>query len=94
MIDPHAFPIPPEQCTLKTCNLDEAQVHYIPTLAGNIIFLAIFGILLIVHIVQGIRYRTWGILVGMISGLLLEVIGYIGRVQMHFNPFKSGYFTT
>lgn len=30
---------------------------------------------------------TQGYLVGMAGGLALEIIGYAGRVQLHFNPF-------
>ena len=72
MIDPNAFPIPPEQCTLSTCSLDEAEVNYIPTLGGNITFLGIFGILLVVHTFRGIRHRTWGVLVSYRQSGLFE----------------------
>jgi len=88
MLNASAFAIPPEQCTLSTCSLDEAQIQYIPSLPGNAIYLSIFGILFIAHTVQGIYYRTWGVMVGMLAGLFLEVFGYASRVQMHFNPFK------
>jgi hypothetical protein len=94
MLNASAFAIPPEQCTLSTCSLDEAQVEYIPSLPGNAIYLSIFGILFITQTVQGIYYRTWGVLVGMFCGLFLEVFGYVSRVQMHYNPFKSGPYTT
>jgi len=92
MLNASLFAIPPEQCTLATCTLEEAQVDYIPSLAGNSAFVAIFSLILLVHTVQGIRFRTWSVLVGMIAGLALEILGYIFRVKMHFNPFKSGNF--
>ncbi|KFZ16532.1 hypothetical protein V502_05047 [Pseudogymnoascus sp. VKM F-4520 (FW-2644)] len=75
-------------CTIETCSLKYANFEYIPNLAGNIIFLAIFGILLVPQIFFGIKYKTWGYMAGMLGGLLLEIIGYVGRVQIHFNPFK------
>lgn len=93
MINASAFPIPPQQCTLSTCTLAEAEILYVPSLAGNAFFLAAFLALLLAHTGLGIWYRTWGLLVGMFSGLLLEVIGYAGRVQLHYNPFKFGPFT-
>jgi len=34
-----------------------------------------------------IRYRTVGYLIGMLGGLLCEIIGYVGRIMMHSNPF-------
>jgi hypothetical protein len=93
MINASAFAIPPQQCTLETCTLAEAEVSYIPSLAGNAFFLAAFLVLLLVHTGLGVRYRTWGVLIGMFCGLVLEVIGYVGRVQMHYNPFKFDPFT-
>lgn len=88
MIDTSAAPVPITECTISICPLSVAQVDYIPTLAGNAIFLAAFGVLLLLHTFLGIRYRTWGVLVGMFGGLLLEVLGYVGRIQMHYNPFR------
>jgi hypothetical protein len=93
MINASAFPIPPQQCTLTTCTLAEAEILYIPSLAGNAFFLAMFVLVLLAHTGLGIRYKTWGVLFGMFCGLLLEVLGYAGRVQLHYNPFKFGPFT-
>lgn len=79
--------IPDELCTLQTCSLLQAHYQYLPSLAGNALYAGIFGILLLIQIFLGFRYRTWGFLVGMFGGLVLEVIGYVGRIQMHSNPF-------
>jgi hypothetical protein len=83
--------IPDDQCTLQTCSLAQAHVSYIPTLFGNSLYLGIFGAVLAVQIFLGIRYRVWGFLCGMIGGLTLEILGYYGRVQMHFNPFNDAF---
>ncbi|KAJ5138295.1 uncharacterized protein N7515_003143 [Penicillium bovifimosum] len=77
-----------EYCTLDLCPITEAYVYYVPSLAGNAIFVAIFALLLVAQIVLGIRYRTWAYLAGLFGGLVLEVIGYAGRIQMHYNPFR------
>jgi len=79
-------------CTLATCPLSYATVHYVPSLAGNALFLAIFAFLLVIHALQLWKYRTWSFSGSMIGGLILEIIGYLGRVQMHFNPFLSNPF--
>ena len=86
-----------ELCTLSTCPLKLgndtlANQDYLPTLGGNSLFAAIFGVLLLVQLFFGIRYKTWGYLVGILGGLLLELLGYIGRIQMHSNPFTQGPF--
>ncbi|CAI7572993.1 unnamed protein product [Penicillium glandicola] len=79
---------PSDYCTLDICPITEAYVYYVPSLAGNAFYLAIFTILLVFQLVLGIRYRTWGYLAGLFGGLVLEIIGYAGRLQMHYNPFR------
>lgn len=81
-----------EFCTIATCSMDYAYFEYIPNLPGNILFLAIFGVLLVPQIFFGIKYKTWGYMAGMIGGLLLEVVGYVGRVQIHYKPFSFNLF--
>ncbi|GIK00908.1 hypothetical protein Aspvir_004938 [Aspergillus viridinutans] len=78
---------PSDYCTLDTCPLSLANFDYVPNLASNVLYLALFGTMLVANLGLGIYYRTWGYLVGMIGGLALEVIGYVGRVQLHYNPF-------
>lgn len=82
----------PTLCTLSTCPISFRQINYIPTLAGNSLYLAIFALVLIAQIFLGIRYRTWGFLVGMIGGLALEILGYLSRVELHQNIFDDLWF--
>ncbi|KAJ5890024.1 RTA1-domain-containing protein [Penicillium tannophilum] len=76
-----------DACTLDTCPITEAYVYYVPSLAGNAFYLALFAIFLVAQLGLGIRYKTWGFLAGLFGGLVLEIIGYLGRVQLHNNPF-------
>ncbi|KAL0253267.1 phospholipid-translocating ATPase rsb1 [Diplodia seriata] len=78
---------PGDYCTLDTCPLDLAHFTYVPTFAGNLAYLAILGVLLILQVGLAIRYKTWSFLVGMFGGTVLEIVGYVGRLQMHYNPF-------
>jgi hypothetical protein len=65
-----SVPFDKSDCTLATCSIKEyGQIDYIPSLAGNVIYLAIFAAILIVQCIQGIRYKTWGFLVGMFVGM-------------------------
>lgn len=93
MIDPNAFPIPPELCTLEMCPLTQAQVEYTPSLPGSSLYIAFFGLILFVQVCMGVKYRVWGFLAGMVCGLALEIVGYVARIQLHFNPFKFDPFT-
>ncbi|KAI9731475.1 MAG: hypothetical protein M1835_003523, partial [Candelina submexicana] len=86
---PGNYTIPDELCTLQTCTLGQAHFGYVPSLAGNALYLSIFALLIFTQLGLGVLYRTWGFAVGMFFGLVLEVIGYIARIQMHFNPFTK-----
>jgi len=79
-------------CTLDTCNIACGQVTFLPSLGGNAFYAAAFGLLLIAQAFLGIRHRTWGFMVGMICGLVLEVVGYVGRIMLHHNPFDFNNF--
>ena len=89
-MDTPGFPI--ESCTLSTCSLKNAQVEYQPNLGGNVFYVTIFSCAIILQVFNGVRYRTWGFMVGMFCGLVLEIVGYVARIQMHFNPFHKGPF--
>ncbi|KAK3389366.1 putative RTA1 domain protein [Podospora didyma] len=81
--------VPYSECNLQLCPIEAAQIPYAPNLAGNVLYLTIFSVALLVNIVLGIWCRTWGYLVSMSFGCILEILGYVGRVQMHFNPFPE-----
>ncbi|KAH6983542.1 RTA1 like protein-domain-containing protein [Ilyonectria sp. MPI-CAGE-AT-0026] len=55
-------------------------MRHISNLGANAFFLAAFTLLLPFQVFFGIRYRTWGFLVGMVCGLILEILGYAARV--------------
>jgi hypothetical protein len=42
----------------------------------------------------GIRHRTWGFLIAMLIGTILEAVGYGGRIAMHNDIFTQGPFIT
>jgi hypothetical protein len=67
---------------------------YDPSLAGNALFLAIFSFLLPIQLLLGLHYRTSGVTIAIFIGLALEIIGYAGRIEMHFNPFLKSNFLT
>jgi hypothetical protein len=84
--------IPTELCTLDTCSITQAQVIYDPSLGGNVFFAALFALLFLIQIILGVYYRTWAFTIGLAGGLILEICGYIGRIQMHYNPFITSPF--
>ncbi|KAL2844061.1 RTA1 like protein-domain-containing protein [Aspergillus pseudoustus] len=82
----------PELCTLETCSIEDAYIHYQPSIPGNAIYIALFGILLVAQVVQAPLYRMWGFSVSMFAGLVLEVLGYAARILFHDDPFNFDWF--
>lgn len=70
------------------CPADNSSLSYPPSLAANIIFAALFGFSLILHIFLGWRLRTWSFLAAYILGSSAETAGYIGRILLHSNPYN------
>jgi hypothetical protein len=82
----------PELCTIDTCPISWAASRYLPNLPGNAFYASVFGLSLAIQIFLGIRYRTWGFMAGMIGGCILEITGYVGRIQIHKNQFDGSGF--
>ncbi|KAF4995796.1 hypothetical protein FDECE_12683 [Fusarium decemcellulare] len=79
-------------CTLDNCLVEWSILGYRPSLAANIVFIALFGILGVVHAYLGFRWKSWGFMAGMLFGCVSEVVGYVGRVMMWDNPFSFNAF--
>lgn len=79
-------------CTLETCCLNQGTVDYIPTLAGNITYVAVCVLLFASQLGLCLWYRTWTFMVGMVFGLLCEILGYAGRIWMHYSIFDMNPF--
>ncbi|EWY89044.1 hypothetical protein FOYG_10021 [Fusarium oxysporum NRRL 32931] len=74
-------------CTLELCPLESSILQYQPNVPANAIFIGVFGLSMALHIFQGIKMKTWGFMASMIAGCILEIIGYVGRLIIHDNPF-------
>jgi hypothetical protein len=79
-------------CTLDICPIEYSVFEYLPSLAANSIFLALFVISSLIHLYQAIRYKTTFYSAAAILGGVTEVIGYAGRILLHNNPFNFNYF--
>jgi hypothetical protein len=89
-IDPSVTYI--SQCTPKLCDLHYAVLRYVPSYGGNIAVTSFFGAFLVAQIIFWFFYRTHSFAITMCCGLILEIVGYCARVQMHFVLFTSGPF--
>lgn len=85
---------PNSNCTLDVCDISFTVYKYRPSLPANAILIALFGLAMILHIAQGIRWRTWVFLVAMVWGCISEMLGYGGRIMLWNNPFSFTGFMT
>ncbi|KAL4727744.1 hypothetical protein ACLX1H_004432 [Fusarium chlamydosporum] len=83
---------PDANCTLELCPVEWSVYQYRPSLAANITFIVLYALAMGTHIALGIRWRQWFYMTFMILGCLFEIIGYIGRIILHNNPFNFGGF--
>jgi hypothetical protein len=79
---------PDANCTLALCPVEASIQGYRPALGVEIAFIALFGVSMLIHLAQGIRYHTWFFASMMALGCIGEMIGYGGRVLMYQNPFS------
>ncbi|KAH9883903.1 RTA1-domain-containing protein [Xylariomycetidae sp. FL2044] len=79
---------PDATCTLDLCPVDYSVLGYRPSVAANAIFLCLFSSLMCVHIVLGIRWKSWWFMGCMVVGCFTEITGYVGRILLYINPFS------
>ncbi|KAI0842580.1 RTA1-domain-containing protein [Hypoxylon sp. FL0890] len=74
----------PPDCTSSHCS--QVFLTYDPSLAGNVVFLALFAILIPLTLALGIKYKSSIFATVVATGLALEVVGYVGRVLLNKSP--------
>ncbi|KAK3323323.1 parasitic phase-specific protein PSP-1 [Cercophora scortea] len=93
----YPLPIPPPytiffgpnaNCTLALCAPDYSVYGYQPSLAANAAFMALYALAAGVHLYLGVRWRTWFFAAAMVAGALNAIVGYAGRVMLHYNPWS------
>lgn len=68
------------------------RISFTPLLAPNAIFTTIFTILFLIHLLFTTRFWWfYGYAIGMLGGLLLELLGYVAKVQLAHHGDKNGY---
>ena len=79
---------PDTNCTLAICSAKYSVYEYRPSLAANAIFLALSGVVMIIHVILGLKWRTWFFGTVIFFGSVSEMIGYGGRIMLWKNPFS------
>lgn len=79
-------------CTPTTCPAGKGWLSAPPSLEGAAIILTAFAVLVPINLWIGARCRTTTYSLTLIAGLLLEVLGYIGRLLLRSNLASKSYF--
>jgi hypothetical protein len=59
----------------ELCTVKNSIYGYKPSIAWNSLFLALFAASSLIHLGQGIKYKTWSFLIAMVVGGLAEAVG-------------------
>ncbi|KAF4995307.1 hypothetical protein FGRMN_5206 [Fusarium graminum] len=76
------------------CPVEATVLGYVPNKGSSFFFTIAFGLLFLSAVGVGVWKRTWTYAATLGAGLLLETVGYIGRIQMDPNPWNSSAFQT
>ncbi|KAH7086585.1 RTA1 like protein-domain-containing protein [Paraphoma chrysanthemicola] len=68
---------------------EEPKYNYLPSTAAAGIFVALFIVLFVIHLVRLIRTQTW-FCIPFLIGALLEALGYVARALGRSNPTSTG----
>lgn len=79
---------PDANCTLAICSPKFGVYEYRPSIAANSVFLALFGLALIIHLILGIKWQTWFYTIAIAWGCVSEMLGYGGRIILWQDPFS------
>ncbi|KAJ4006701.1 hypothetical protein NW752_010702 [Fusarium irregulare] len=85
-----------DECTdlSALCPAEATVLGYVPNKGSSIFFIICFAILFVSAVGIGVWKRTWTYAATLGAGLLLETIGYVGRLQMNPNPWNQSAFQT
>jgi hypothetical protein len=79
-------------CSPETCPVAGGFLLYQPSFPGNAFLLAAFAALVPVTFFLGYRFRTPVFSSTLATGILLEVLAFVGRVLLHSKVADKTYF--
>ncbi|KAK3316678.1 RTA1 like protein-domain-containing protein [Apodospora peruviana] len=80
-------------CTADTCPVTGGFLSYPAGPAGSAFMVAAFAALIPVNLYTGVRYRTPLYVSLIIVGLLLEIVGHVGKILLHADVASPTYFS-
>lgn len=79
-------------CTVSVCHIHLSIYSFCPSIGACGTFVALYAVCIIVQIVLGRRYPTWGFMAAMVLSCVDEILVYAGRILLWQNPWgHSGF---
>ena len=81
----------PDSCKSigPNCPIEDTAYGYYPSLPGNAVLAAVFGVCALAQVILGVRSRLKLYSSLVFIGCVGEVIGYVGRTMLHNNPWSE-----
>lgn len=74
------------------CPVEAGFYSYDPSIGGNAVLLAAYGLLIPAVLYPGFRFSTLTFSIILVIGLILDVIGFVGRLLLHGAPDRQDFF--
>ncbi|PKS07504.1 hypothetical protein jhhlp_006108 [Lomentospora prolificans] len=75
------------------CPVEGGFISYQPSIPGNSVLLAGYAVTLPVAIVLGYRFHTLGFTVNLSTGVILEILGFAGRLLLNGRRESQAFFS-
>lgn len=82
-----------QNCTPSTCDIRTSYYYYRISLGANVFFITAFSISLLAYLLTyAFTRRGFGFSFAIIAGVILEVIGYAGRIMSYYSQWNENGF--
>lgn len=76
-------------CTVSACPIELSVYGYRPSLAASCSLIGLYTVCMVIQVILGWRYSTWGYMTAMLLGCVDEILGYVGRILYWQNPWAQ-----
>jgi len=74
------------------CPVESGFYAYDPSIGGNAVLLAAYALLIPAVLYPGFRFSTLTFSIILVIGLILDVVGFVGRILLHGAPDRQDFF--
>ncbi|EGC49133.1 parasitic phase-specific protein PSP-1 [Histoplasma capsulatum var. duboisii H88] len=76
-------------CSRSSCPIEASIYEYRPSLIANALFISLFAVSALIHLIQFSIWRSHAIFTApILLGCVGEIIGYAGRLMLNRDPFS------